>query len=1099
MSYTRRRSGDKPHHGSKSHRYQREKKSEASGSSDGGKTTRLGHVSRIPWTAEETSHVKELMEYLSIQLQEGAAQMPIDEGTQLLNVVQEFLKQDELDRNDPLLSKIAYYFDEIQTVDLDKVARLLKSHKETGELLKGKDVILLLGGPSSGKTTTLHSLAGTAFQEVDVDGFCHLQPTHFLDPAVSGYETSSSRCVVTNKLQTATVNMYDHDFIVCDTPGFGLYDCIEEEIAHSHGMVEAICHARTVRPVFVLSQECLGNRLSGFPEIFNMMTSYFDIPPARASRKARHRATASAAQGDLPSTVEGVSSDDEDDEPTPFQYVFTRFEERHRTRLCKMFKYLHETADGYDEETHDIYTRVVDDIVDKTTPEATIVSPNTDIPRYLLRKLLEYENLVCEPRDWMKPYSPEPTKALLHAQLKLNLYGILMFLANQQYQAAVDRVAHFQELSEVLPDAASYYDLALRACDRYAIMLWESFHERMEERDFGSGLVHVTQSIQLAAALPDIEDELKLSHQVFWERFTELSVKAKVPVSLQSVRQLREMCKYQTEMQGEVKRGLRVIKNSILKDFSKEDDIAKACLLLIQLIQLGHGFKDASLASTDLLDRLEVRIQDRMKEKEFRRATADLSAMGPLAQAFPEKTKYALYAVKMYKQALDRSIDKKVYDVAGDLLLDLTQLQVYYPISEKYMTKGLDQLWKVFSYAIKQREYCTAVCIVKHMSKVAHVSLTAYERSRLGIEVIRDRLFKSIKNKDYSMAQTLMQQLNKLEKMLPKSMKPKENPESAVKMKQQVHKDSSPSKRRHREERDLRNAGTERNAYDERRDEPAHDFGSIVKRSFDEDLSELTMSDDLRALHEEAHVPREITPKSKLPPVTRQGRNSLEKYTKSTSRRNPFDYPPTTRSRSREKYYESTSAPPTKHKSRYADEPAHHHNEERYEESRPHHRGHHQSSHKKRHESPPSHPGGRYSSAPKHQRDYHEDDDEGEQYYDEKFYEEQLLRGGRSSRPRDRERETRVSMARMKTGSQSHRSRGDSYHHHPASHHHHRTSKTGRGREDFSTVMEESRLHSRHSDDDGSAGSRTKQLVRQVNSMLDSVITEDFSLNTWDV
>ena len=730
---------------------------------------RVCHVSRIPWTKQETAHVQELLEYLSVQLQEKSnKKLPRKESKKLLHVLQEFLAQDELDRNDPLLSKVAYYFQEVQCVDLDKVALLLKDHKKEAEILDGQDVILLLGGPSSGKTTTLHSLAGTTFEKIDVDGFVHLRPKQFLDSSVAGFETSCRRASVTKTLQTCTVNMHDHDYVICDTPSTGFTDdesmSIEEEIAQSYGMVEAICRARTVRPVFVLSQECLGNRMAGFPKLFDTMNSLFNLEKGTTDNYQQ-----SVYGKDGSSSLSDIN--------IPFQYVFTRFDERYRTRLSKMFNHLHDVAaEKYADDntnTQELFEQIVDDIVEKTTPEANIVNPVEDIPRYLLRTLLHSEKTVCEPREWLKPFAPEPTKVMLHAQLKLTLYGILMFLASQDYPAAVEEVKKLQSLAEVLMGAKEYYEMALKACKRYAMLLWESYQESMDNNDFASGFVHVSQSLQLSVVIPDMSNPLRLTHRGFWEKLAEITIRGKTLIPDSTVRKMRDMTKYDPDMTSEMKRGIRVFRNTILKQINKTDDVTKACMLLMVLIQMSGSFKEAAQGSVDLLDSLETRLMHYMKEKAYTKAAKDLVAMEQLANKFPSETKFAHYALKMFKHGLDRAFDKNKYDEVGDLLFNLTDLQASYPAAEKMLSRGIEKLWKTFGYAIKQREYVLAISVVKHMGKVAHSSTTAYDRCRLGIEVIRDRLFKTIQSKNYDEAQVLMQQLNKLEKMLPKSTKHK--------------------------------------------------------------------------------------------------------------------------------------------------------------------------------------------------------------------------------------------------------------------------------------------------------------------------------------
>ena len=697
-------------------------------------------VPSIPWTQQETEALTEVVEYLSLQLQEddeeGVEKLPREDAKELLHFLQHFLKQDHIDRQDPLLTKIAYYFNQLQCVDLARIASSMKENRVAGNELEEQDVILLLGGSSSGKTTTLHSLAGTTFKEVEVDGFVHLKPTQFLDASVAGFETSSSRTAVTKKLQTCKVQMHDQEYLVCDTPGFGVFDTVEEEICNGLGLVNAVSKARTIRPVFVFSQECLGNRLSGFQTLFQMMTKLFEIDPS--------------------------------EETIPFQYVFTRFDERHRSRLCKMFKYLTETVSNYDEDQQEVFLRVIEDIVEKTTPEANIVSPIGDIPRFLLRSLLENKDLVCEPRDWMRPFASDEALAALHTQLKLTLHGLHMYLASGDYDRAVERMRDLQALQEVMPDARDYASAARNACLRHAIMLYESFNERIEKKDFGTAMARVTSSMKLGQVLPDADETYMLTPETFWERFTFSATHENYIMSVESVKQLRRMTKTNADLQGEFKRGIRMIRNDIQKRLDRGEDLAKGACLLTQLVMLSQGFPDAADFSADLLQKFEKQLMRLIHKKEFKAATEQMMALGNLAREFPEQAHFAHYGVKMYKHALERALEKKFYEHSADLLLDLVELEPYYRSAEKYVTKGMEQLWKHFSDAIKQREYCTSVCIVKHMSKLAHSSPVAYEKTRLGIEVIRDRLFKSIENKNYNMAQVLMQQLTKLEKMLPK-------------------------------------------------------------------------------------------------------------------------------------------------------------------------------------------------------------------------------------------------------------------------------------------------------------------------------------------
>jgi energy-coupling factor transporter ATP-binding protein EcfA2 len=699
----------------------------------------FGHHSRVPWTEKETEHVKELMEYLTEQLKEheGTNVLPKEESYQLLTTLQKFLRQEDIDRNDPLLSKIAYYFNDVKCVDLDKVGQYLKINQKVGDALEHQDVVLLLGNASSGKTTTLHCLAGTTFKEVVVDGFVHLQPTQFLDATVAGYETSCSRTSVTKCLQMTNVKMMDEDFVVCDTPRFGKFDSVEEEISFRHGFIEAISRARKIRPVFVLSQECLGNRMSELPKVFEMMISYFE-------------------QDAL-----------EEFESLPFQYVFTRFDDRHRTRLCKMLKFYHESASVYEGEKQALFEKVIEDMIQKTTPEANLVCPISDIPRYLLRSLVEDAGLCCEPAHTLNSGLSQAWD-LLHVQLKLTLYSLMMFLATHEFEAAVERVRHLSEIAASLPTARTYLDLGLKACERYAIVLWESYNDRMEHNDYISALVHISQSIDLSVALPQLDEYIRLSYDMFWQQFVTMESKTDQALSPEVVKLLRDIAQLCPEIHTEILRGIRGMRGIVIKELQKANSFTSSVPHIRLLLALRAGFPEASNASKELLSRVDGRILNQANEKNFRGATDDLVAIGRLFQEFPNKTRFCVQAIKVYKHNMDQSIDKQLYDQASDTMVYMTQLHKDYPFTEAIVARGLEKLWKQFGSAIKQREYATAVCVIKHTSKLAEFSDTAFERTRLGIEVIRDRLFKSIESKNYGMAQVLMQQLTRLEKALPK-------------------------------------------------------------------------------------------------------------------------------------------------------------------------------------------------------------------------------------------------------------------------------------------------------------------------------------------
>lgn len=229
-----------------------------------------------------------------------------------------------------LIETIPKLLNIVQPVDLDQLVHLMSNNQRAGDCMDDKEVILLLGSAGSGKTTTLHYLAGTSFAEVEVDGFFHLQPTSFVDPNVVTYKTSCGRDAVTNTIQTAHVNIDGIDVVICDTPGFGENESVEEDIANGLGIVRALHRAKNVRPILVLSREGMGDRFTAFSETLTSVTRL------------------------LGNTESGVDL-------APFNYVFTKYEKRHRTCMCRQF-ILIKKRPRVDDEEKAMFQSFVDDV-----------------------------------------------------------------------------------------------------------------------------------------------------------------------------------------------------------------------------------------------------------------------------------------------------------------------------------------------------------------------------------------------------------------------------------------------------------------------------------------------------------------------------------------------------------------------------------------------------------------------------------------------------------------------------------------------------------------------------------------------------------------
>ena len=89
---------------------------------------------------------------------------------------------------------------EISPLNVHDLFRLVEKVDDAAELIKNKEIIFLLGGTGSGKSTTIHFLAGSKMIETKLGGLNHIAATELKYPnlrfvTTSPYAKSETRCI----------------------------------------------------------------------------------------------------------------------------------------------------------------------------------------------------------------------------------------------------------------------------------------------------------------------------------------------------------------------------------------------------------------------------------------------------------------------------------------------------------------------------------------------------------------------------------------------------------------------------------------------------------------------------------------------------------------------------------------------------------------------------------------------------------------------------------------------------------------------------------------------------------------------------------------
>ena len=469
------------------------------------------------WSEQDTKNYLQRLEKFKTVIVEQIDRFPLQSqaGREFLDVIQSAASRGAgslLHSRSIVLvirhvSQMAIYvsklLQEIQLVDLDKLIHLMKHNQQAGHAMANKDVILLCGAARSGKTTTLHYMAGSKLEEVEVEGFFHLQPTRVKHADLANYKTAcSDRDPVTDHLQTVTIRIGHQEVVLCDTPGLGngaslSSSSVELDIANGLGMVRSLHRAKSIKPVFVLSRD-----------------------------EVRVRERFSAFDGETVACISRLLSKSQELDLGPLNYVFTKYEEKHQDCLCKQFSVMRKNhmvnsgmpksnIDSDSEEdqvmnhkptdTRDsrLMRKVLDDIAKKTTPKANIVLPLQGKHVDFVQNLWDSSNTVQDPAKFFVPFVSFAALKKLQLQLRITLSDLRTSLAEEDHMTAVYRLRQLQDLASVLPEAKDCANLGEEAVKKHMETMRERIMAAIERNDTSMALHRSQQLLTLAEVLPE--------------------------------------------------------------------------------------------------------------------------------------------------------------------------------------------------------------------------------------------------------------------------------------------------------------------------------------------------------------------------------------------------------------------------------------------------------------------------------------------------------------------------------------------------------------------------------------------------------------------
>lgn len=276
----------------------------------------------------------------------------------------------------------------IQPVDVDQMLIYIDKAISAAEKIKGKDIFLLLGGTGTGKTTTIHFLAGSKMEKTTVRGLKHIAPVQITDGELAEFVTSPFSRSETRSINPIFIDAHKcgaqkvSEVILCDSPGFCDTDGVELDIANGIGIVRAVKGCQSVKPIVLVSQQSIGDRSEGLTKLAGILIMF--IPDIKHVLKS-------------------------------FNYVFTKYTKEDGKEIYPILSQKLAVLSA-EEKASRGFVELLHDMVEKTKTEVIILDPINDDPGTLL-DIVSSAPPIENPKDIFHDFASPESLAKLKEQL----------------------------------------------------------------------------------------------------------------------------------------------------------------------------------------------------------------------------------------------------------------------------------------------------------------------------------------------------------------------------------------------------------------------------------------------------------------------------------------------------------------------------------------------------------------------------------------------------------------------------------------------------------------------------------------------------------
>ncbi|CAF0898603.1 unnamed protein product [Adineta steineri] len=310
---------------------------------------------------------------------------------------------------------------EIMPLNIYELFRLVKNVDDTANLIKDKKIIFFLGNTGSGKSTTIHFLAGSKMIRTNIQGLNHIAPTEIRNSdlkrvVTAPFAKSITRCITPVTVCFKDIGAYGHDSIIlCDSPGFDDTNGSEIDIANGIAIVRAIQACESVKPVVLISYKSIGDRYEGLKDLTHTL--------ARLIQNIKHQIKA-------------------------FSYIFTKYPEHEKETVHASLETINDTLS--DQERCDTnFMSILKDMLEKTKKKAYVLDPIQDDPSTILDEVAD-STAINHPENVFQFFITKKSQTILDMQVIKYELSIKLATKRSEYSLVKYILDQLKFLSELL-------------------------------------------------------------------------------------------------------------------------------------------------------------------------------------------------------------------------------------------------------------------------------------------------------------------------------------------------------------------------------------------------------------------------------------------------------------------------------------------------------------------------------------------------------------------------------------------------------------------------------------------------------------------------